>query len=280
MSTDYRRESRMRWQQSAAGWQRQADRLFEASMPVTAAMLDAIAPQPGHNILELAAGLGDVGFLAAELVEPCGTLICSDLVPEMLSAAQERARERGIANVRFKQIDAHSIDLPAGSVDGVLCRWGFMLMADPQAGLRETRRVLRPGGRVALAAWAGPEDNPWSTLIHRALEERGLRERADPDAPGQFFWGPEGRIVEELASVGFVEYEVQLVDFAMRFASFDDWWNAQMDLSASRAEILRSAEPATVAQIRDVLLDRSQPFAAPDGALVLPARTWVAMATA
>ncbi len=73
---------------------------------------------------------------------------------------------------------------------------------------------------------------------------------------------------------------MQLVDFAMRFASFDDWWNAQMDLSASRAEILRSAEPATVAQIRDVLLDRSQPFAAPDGALVLPARTWVAMATA
>src|SRR5919198_3735025 len=133
-------------------------------MPVSAWMVEAIDPQPGHTVLELAAGTGDTGLLAAELIEPGGTLICSDFAPEMLATAQRRAEELGIRNVRFRQIDAETaIDLEAASVDGVLCRWGYMLMIDPGTALQETRRVLKSGGRLALAAWTGPEDNLWSS---------------------------------------------------------------------------------------------------------------------
>ena len=137
------RRARKRWGASARAG-RHADAMRHDTMPVTAWMVDAIAPQPGQTILELAAGPGDAGFLAAELIIPGGTLITTDVAPEMLTAAQERAQELGIHNVRFLQVDAESIDLPAASVDGVLCRWGYMLLADPEAGLRETRRVLRP----------------------------------------------------------------------------------------------------------------------------------------
>ena len=168
---DYRKESRVRWGAQARGWGAQAERLAAATMPVSVWMVDALELQPGHEVLELAAGTGEVGFLAAEQIQPGGTLVSSDFVPEMITVAQGRAERLGITNVRFRQIDAESIDQPAASLDGVLCRWGYMLMADGEAALRETRRILRPGARVALAAWTGPSENPWASIPTRELVE-------------------------------------------------------------------------------------------------------------
>src|SRR5919198_483562 len=200
-------------------------------MPVSAWMVEAIDPQPGHTVLELAAGTGDTGLLAAELIEPGGTLICSDFAPEMLATAQRRADELGIRNVRFKQIDAEtSIDLEAASLDGVLCRWGYMLMADPEVALRETRRVLRPGARVALAAWTDPQQNAWSVLPFRELTERGL--------------------AEHLEGAGFTEQHVEALDFAIAYPSVDDWWASQSAFSSRFATALSRASEHDLAAVR------------------------------
>src|ERR687893_2329663 len=122
-------ESRERWVRAAEGWEARADQLARDTMPVSSRLVELVRPQPGHEILDLAAGLGDTGFLAAELIRPNGTLITSDFAPEMLAAAQRRAEQKGITNVRFKQVDLNlPIDLPAASLDGVLCRWGYMLL--------------------------------------------------------------------------------------------------------------------------------------------------------
>ena len=116
------------------------------TMPVSAWMVEAIAPQPGHTILDLAAGIGDTGYLAAELIEPGGTLITSDFAPEMLAAAQRRAQAKGITNVRFRQMDMNvPLDQPAASLDGVLGRWAFMLVNDGEAAL--TRGTTHPQAR-------------------------------------------------------------------------------------------------------------------------------------
>ena len=187
----YRDENRRRWQTVAAGWEKHADDIRRDTMPVTSWMLDALEPQPGHQLLEIAAGIGDTGFLAAELIQPGGTLITSDLVPEMLTAAQRRAEKLGITNARFRQIDAEAIDQPAASLDGVLSRWGYMLMPDAEAALRDTRRVLRPGGRLALAVWGDPADNPWTVLPGKELIERGLVEPVPP-GPGPVRLGARG----------------------------------------------------------------------------------------
>ena len=282
MSTsDQRQESRARWAAAARGWGKRADEMRRTTMPVSSWMVDAIAPQPGDRVLELAAGPGDTGFLAAELIQPGGELITSDLVPEMLTVAQERAKAMGIDNVRFKQIDAEtSIDIEAASLDAVLCRWGYMLMAEPVTALQETRRVLKQGGRMALAAWTGPEDNLWSALPARELIARGLEERPEPGAPGQFAWGPEGVIAERLEEAGFVDYEVAAVDFAYTMPSLDDWWEGTRDLSMRFAAATAGMDDATKAEIQAALREASAPFTADDGSLTIPARTWVAAATA
>src|SRR5215213_6052043 len=186
------------------------------SMPVSAWMVDAIAPQPGHTILDLAAGIGDTGYLAAELIQPGGTLITSDFAPEMLAAAQRRAESKGITNVRFRQMDMNlPLDQPAASLDGVLGRWAYMLVNDGEAALRETRRVLKQDASVALAAWTGPDENLWSAAPVRILQQRGLLEPTPP-GPGQFFWADPHVIEENLANAGFVHAQIEAIDFHMR----------------------------------------------------------------
>jgi SAM-dependent methyltransferase len=278
---DFREESRKRWGDQAAGWEAQRDLVRTATMPVSAWMIDAIDPQPGQTILELAAGTGDTGLLAAELIEPGGTLISSDFSPEMLAAARRRADELGVGNVRFKQIDAEtSIDVEAASIDGVLCRWGYMLMADPETALRQTRRVLKPGARLALAAWTGPEDNLWSVLPMRELVERGAIEPPDPTSPGPFSWGEEGLIARQLEAAGFTEHHVEPLGFTIDYSSAADWWEAQSALSARLTDALKRTSDEVVADVRAALERHAERFAADDGTLRIPARTWVAWAAA
>ena len=278
---DFRAQSRKRWGDQAEGWESRRDEMRASTMPVSAWLIDAIDPQPGDTLLELAAGTGDTGLLAAEVIEPGGTLISSDFSPEMLQTAQRRAEELGVHNVRFKQIDAEtSIDVETASVDGVLCRWGYMLMADPETALRETRRVLRPGRRVALAAWAGPEENLWSALPVREMVAQGVWEPPDPAVPGQFTWGEEGLIAQHLDAAGFTEHRVEPLDFPISYRSAADWWAAALALSSGFRAAVQQASDDDLAAVGDALDRHAERFATPDGSLQIPARTWVAWAAA
>lgn len=207
-----RAEMLTRWESAAAGWARRADQVREMGMPVSTWMIDHLALQPGERVLELAAGPGDTGFLAAELVEPGGTLICSDATEAMLEIARGRARQMGIENVEFKQLELEWIDLETATVDAILCRWGVMLILDPSAAAHEMRRVLRPGGRVALAVWDEARRNPWATIPGRVLVGLGHTAPADPNAPGMFTLAAPGALAELLEGAGFVDVEVDAVD--------------------------------------------------------------------
>jgi SAM-dependent methyltransferase len=270
--------TRDRWLHAAEGWAARADHFARDTMPVSTAMVEAIDPQPGQTVLDLAAGMGDTGFLAYELLQPGGELITSDFSPEMLTAAQQRAPQ---GNIRFRQMDLSvPLDQAAASIDAVLCRWGYMLLHDPEFALRETRRILKPDGKLALAAWTAADDNLWSAAPVRILQNRGILERPDPAEPGQFTWADPNEIEDTMATAGFIDPEIHAIDFTMRYDDVDDWW---VHVTSTSTRIKDADEQMDFATRSDVLAEieeASKPFEQPDDRLEIPARTWIATATA
>jgi SAM-dependent methyltransferase len=266
------------WERAARGWGRRAQRVRDWGMPVSAWMIEHLDLQPGQRVLDLAAGPGDTGFLAAELVAPGGTLISSDASPTMLDVARTRACELGIDNVEFKQLELEWIDLPTASVDAVLCRWGVMLIVDPAAALREIRRVLRPGGRAALAVWAPPADNPWATIPTETLVALGHADLPDRSAPGMFALAPDGRLTEMLDEAGFIEVVVEPVDVARQYPGVREYVAETLDLTLSFAEVYERLDETEQAEVEREIAARAEPYTEPDGSLRLPGVSLVAVA--
>lgn len=268
------------WDKQSPGWGRQADRLREDAMAVSVRMVELAALNPGEQILELAAGPGDTGFLAAGRVSPGGTLICSDASEPMLQVARERAAEQGIDNVEFRQLQLEWIDMPTASVDAILCRWGVMLCLDPAAALSECRRVLRPGGRLSVAVWDVPQANPWITIPNLALVELGLAEPPPPGGPGPFALSAPGVLEELLGDAGFVEVAIEPVQISRRYSSILDLVGMMIDCSATFSGVWSELADEPRRRVRDELGARTREFADGDEAIVLPGRSLVAAALA
>lgn len=269
------------WDTAAAGWGRRADRIRKNGMPVSLWMIEHLSLQPGQRVLELAAGPGDTGFLAAELVAPGGTLISSDGSEAMLAVARERAASLGIRNVEFKRLELEWIDLPTASVDAVLCRWGLMLSLDPAAAAHEARRVLRPGGSISVAVWDDPQANPWATISARALIDAGLIEPPEPGGPGMFALAGRHKLRDLLESAGFVDVVVEGVEVERFYASTEEYLAETHDLSQMFPPAMaRARDTGQESAVRAAIADSLAPFMDQSGTVVLPGRSLVASASA
>jgi SAM-dependent methyltransferase len=239
------------WERMAPGWERWRETIWDASSHIGRQLVDAVDPQPGETILEIAAGVGDTGFLAASRVAPTGVIISSDFATAMVEAAQRRASELGIEGVTFRVLDAQSIDLPDASVDAVICRWGFMLMPDPATALRETRRVLRRRGRLAFSVWGSPERNPWAAIVARALVDAGHMDPPSAGKPGIFALADPALIETLVVQAGFQLPDV--VEVAMRwpFDSFEDYWAFTLEKAGALAMVIERLPEADRESVRD-----------------------------
>lgn len=271
---EYRRESLDNWDRFAGNWAGEQEFLHEVTAGVTAGLLAGLDPRPGQTILELAAGTGDVGFAVAERLGDEGRLIQTDFAPRMVEQARRFAAEAGLSNVEQRVLDAERMDLDDGSVDGVACRWGYMLMSDPAAALAETRRVLREGGRLSFAVWQGPERNQWAFIPGFALVEGGHLPPPEPGAPGIFSMGDPERIRALVTGAGFADPEIEEVVVSWPYSDPEVHWEKTMKLTAPIADAINALPEEEAERIRQVVAARVAEMVAEDPSGV-DGHTWV-----
>ncbi len=262
----------------APSWERRRADVERFAGRVREWMLRELRPQPGDVVLELAAGAGDCGFEAAKLVGDRGRLISTDFSPAMLAAARRRGAELGAENVDYRVLDAARNELDDDSVDGVLCRFGFMLMVDPVTALAETRRVLRPGGRLALAVWGPPERNPYFTAIVGGLVANSHMPPPDPDGPGVFSLASAERTAALLEGAGFSTVRTEEVPVRFAVADTDGYLDLVADTAGPIGLTVQGLSAAEREAVKAEVSAALEPFHGDDG-LELPGVALCAVAS-
>jgi SAM-dependent methyltransferase len=265
------------WASVAPAWGEHADYADARGAVVTERMLELSAPRPGDRVLELACGAGGVGLEAARRVGPDGEVVLSDVVAEMTAIAQQRAHSLGLHNVSTRVLDIESIDEPDASYDVALCREGLMFAPDPARAATEIHRVLRPGGRAAIAVWGPRERNPWLGLVLDAVSAQVGAPVPPPGTPGPFSLSDEHELAAVLSRAGLHDVQVTEEPVPVRAATFDEWWERTTALAGPLAKIL-AALPAEAAEaLRTRAHAAVAPYETPDG-LELPGVTLLAIA--
>ena len=218
-AAQYKNAQREQWNKDGAAWRRWSPTLDGWYGEVTRRMLELGRILPGQRVLDIAAGAGEPAVSAAERVGPAGYVLATDISEGIVELAREVARQRGLEQVDTRAMDGEAPDVPEASFDAVLCRFGLMYMPHPVTALRAWRRVLRPGGLVAVAVFSTPERNAWGALPASIIRRRAHLAPPAPGQPGPFSLGAPGVLEEAFLRAGFPGPEVRALPVPHRAAS-------------------------------------------------------------
>jgi len=277
---DYRARQRELWAVGAKAWMRWWAPFEAGADALSQSIVHAAGVGPGMRALDLCTGLGEPALRVARAVGPQGRVVGADIARAMLEFAAARAREAGLANARFVELEGERLAFAAASFDAATFRWGPMLMDDPLACLRELRRVLKPGARLGVSVWATGKEVPFIAIAGAVAEEVGGIEKPPPDAPGPLRMGRAGVLEQALVDAGFEDVRCEPVEVRMQFKSAGEY----VDFTREVSTTLRRALEGKGAQVRDAVWKelgvRAQKYADSSGRVVFVNRAWCAGARA
>ena len=209
-----KRVQRYGWDLAASHY----ERLWQAQLSAAqAAVLELASPRAGERVLDVACGTGLVAFPAAEAVGPEGEVLGVDISGEMVMAARRREQDRQVSNIGFERMDAEALDLPDASFDVAICALGLMYPPEPERALAEMRRVLRPGGRMAVAVWGERGRCGWSPVFP-IVDSKG-----ESDVCPLFFrLGQADTLARLCAEAGFQDIEHRRIAAVLSYPDADE----------------------------------------------------------
>jgi SAM-dependent methyltransferase len=264
------------WTPVAVGWDKYRDTIEQLKAGLTEQMLQGIALQPGETVLELGGGAGELAKRLAAAVGEAGRVVASDVSPGMVELISAATAE--LPNVETALIDGADTRQPAATYDAIVFRMGLMFITDPAAALRDYHRILKPGGRLAAATWAGMEHNPWLTTVGLAGMIHGVLSGGPPvGAGGPLSLGDADALVAMATAAGFATVDVTPVDVVMPFPDVDAYLSHVSALAPPFAAAFPTATDEQLAAIRATVTEATQQYRTESG-LEIPGRALVLVA--
>jgi SAM-dependent methyltransferase len=212
------------WDQMAEGWHESAVYIRPWLRQATDAMLNMAGIQPGHHVLDVAAGAGDQTLDVAERIGADGYVLATDLSAHMLACAEKRAADAGYRNVGIRVCNGQDLGVGPGQFDAAVCRLGLLFFQDPLQGLREIARALKPGGGVCTVVFSRPDRNPCITTMMSAIFELAGLPPRDPYQPGGLLsLGKPGLVDDLFRKAGFEQIATTAVSAPFRLPSVRDY---------------------------------------------------------
>ena len=274
----YKSAQRAQWNKDGAAWRRWNPTLDRWYGEVTRQMLDLARIQPGQRILDVATGAGEPAVSAAERVGPGGYVLATDIAEGIVALALQVARERGLKQIETRAMDGEKLDLPDVSFDAVLCRLGLMYMPHPVTALREWRRVLRSGGRVAVIVFSSPERNNWGAMPASIIRRRAQLPAPVPGQPGPFSLGAPGALGGVFRQAGFADPEVRAVPVPLRMASSAEYVRVAREAFGAFNAMMANLSPRERESVWNEVEDSMRCFESP-GRFEVPGECLVGAAT-
>lgn len=266
-TTDISATQRAAWSSQARHWHTQLEVTQRQWGVLSDGLLDLARVTTGDRVLDLACGVGDPALAAAVRVGPSGTVIATDLSPDMVAFAATRAAAAGLSNVETHAMDAAAIDLPPSSVDAVVCRLGLMFVPDLDRVFTGVRSVLVPGGRFATVIPWRPTDQAMPNLVGAILKALGLPPMppAVPGTPGIFSLSDASYVCAALERAGLNEIRVQPVTLSYDYVSPDEWLDFLLALNVPLRLWLAGVPEGELASARSAAIGAMSRWVHDDG---------------
>lgn len=257
---DHKQRQKAQWGAAADGWDRRFDWYAAVFAPLASWCGVAAGVRPGTTLLDVACGTGLVALAAARLAGANGRVVAVDISPEMVSAVARRARAANLATVEAREMDAEDLRFDDESFDAVTCACGMMFVPDAPRALQQMRRVLRPGGRLAVAVWDEPARSPFLTLAGRAAAAVFPPAPAVPGAPAGFRFSGPGELAGLLREAGFAGVVAESLPLPIECASPAEYIEIIADMSAGVKTRLSTLPPADLARFRTQLHEAARQY--------------------
>jgi SAM-dependent methyltransferase len=257
--TDIKDLQRAQWRDAADAWDEYFDWYSRAFAPLMTWCADAIDAAPGMRVLDVAAGSGQPALTIASRIQPGGTLLGIDFSPEMRAVAERRAREAGATNVSFRTMDAEQLELPDASFDAVTCAYGIIFFPDAQRALSEMRRVLKPGGRIALGVWDEPSKSPFVTVGGAAVGRFHAPTPPNPNSPGAFRFAKRDVLERTLRDAGFNDVTMTNVPMSIEFESTEEYWEMFIECAAGVKAKIATLSDGDRMKLRQLVDELAEP---------------------